>query len=100
MADNETELRALIAILDQVHDKTTCPDPGEGGCIGGPIPGYGCIHEAVGYVIRRMKVLASEPHKVECPECEDTGEACDGFKSYTCECPAGRRLEERYKKGR
>jgi|SRR3974390_272251 len=25
---------------------TICPDPVEGGCIGGPVPGHGCVNEA------------------------------------------------------
>lgn len=110
MADySEIELRALVAILEQVYAKTTCPDPAEGGCIGGPIPGYGCVHEAVGHVIRRMKVLAEKPNrrpiirrtrtivikaKKKCPECDDTGEVSDGWKMYPCECAAGRQIEE------
>lgn len=45
----------LIPIMEKIVRHTTCPDPGEGGCIGGPIPGYGCVHEAARYVLRRLE---------------------------------------------
>ncbi len=40
--------RAALGIMNETH----CPDPGEGGCIGGPIPGFGCVHEAASAIAR------------------------------------------------
>lgn len=35
-------------------EHTTCPDPVDGGCIGGPVPGYGCFHEAAQSLINSL----------------------------------------------
>lgn len=44
-----------IKLVREIIYSTTCPDPGDGGCIGGPIPGYGCLHEAASSVQRRLE---------------------------------------------
>lgn len=47
-------LDMAIKIVGLIVDHTTCPDPGEGGCIGGPIPGYGCVHETARSALQEL----------------------------------------------
>jgi hypothetical protein len=55
----DPNIAQAIKILELVVVNTTCPDPGEGGCIGGPIPGYGCVHEAARSALRRLEEATS-----------------------------------------
>jgi len=52
---DEKKLAEAVEIIEKIVYSTTCPDPGEGGCIGGPIPGYGCVNEAARSALRRLK---------------------------------------------
>lgn len=54
-SEAQPDLAEVTKILELVYRHTTCPDPGEGGCIGGAISPYGCVHEAVRYVRRLLK---------------------------------------------
>lgn len=54
-ATSKEKIDEAIEILKLIARHTTCPDPGEGGCIGGPIPGYGCVREAVNSALRRLE---------------------------------------------
>jgi hypothetical protein len=56
---DEKKVDEAKKIIELIYVNTTCPDPGEGGCIGGPIPGYGCIHEAARSALRRLEEAAS-----------------------------------------
>jgi hypothetical protein len=49
-----TKIRLALAAIEAIANNTSCPDTGEGGCIGGPIPGYGCVHEAARSAARRL----------------------------------------------
>ncbi len=51
------DLAQAIEIIEQIVNRTTCPDPEGGGCIGGLIPGYGCVHEAASCALRRLKEI-------------------------------------------
>ncbi len=53
--NTEFSLKEAIKAVEKLADHTRCPDPAEGGCIGGPIPGYGCVHEAASYALRRLQ---------------------------------------------
>lgn len=52
--DKKTLAGAIQLVKDVVYS-TRCPDPGGGGCIGGPIPGYGCLNEAASFALRRLE---------------------------------------------
>jgi hypothetical protein len=54
-ADPAPWIKEAIRLIEGVIYSTTCPDPGEGGCIGGPIPGYGCLNEAARSARRRLE---------------------------------------------
>lgn len=45
-AFDSEQIEGAIKLIEDIIYSTQCPDPGEGGCIGGPVPGYGCLHEA------------------------------------------------------
>lgn len=53
-----TLVAQLAAIAWRIECNTTCPDPADGGCIGGPIHGLGCVHEAARYLRRELESLA------------------------------------------
>ena len=53
-------LRDAEKEAERIEMSTTCPDPAEGGCIGGPIPGLGCVNEASRYVARQLRDLAKK----------------------------------------
>lgn len=48
------ELSLAVEAVQAIVNNTVCPDPAYGGCIGGPIPGYGCINEAASFALRRL----------------------------------------------
>lgn len=56
---NDKTKDAIKLVKDIVYS-TVCPDPGFGGCMGGPIPGYGCLHEAAVQVLRSLERGAVE----------------------------------------
>jgi hypothetical protein len=51
-------LATLTACLEGIAQNTRCPDPGNGGCVGGPITGYGCVHEAAVAARKSLDELA------------------------------------------
>lgn len=48
------ELAEIETIAFAVMSGTKCPDPGAGGCIGGPIPGHGCVNEAAVHLCKHV----------------------------------------------
>lgn len=58
-------LSEAIEAIEAIVHNTTCPDPGEGGCIGGPIPGYGCVNEAASAALKRLREI--EERMVKAP---------------------------------
>lgn len=60
-----SKLKEAIVVVQLIADNTSCPDPYEGGCIGGPIPGYGCINEAARFALRRL--LEAEKEEANAP---------------------------------
>ena len=58
--EKETSLIQAMRVTQLIVDKTHCPDPVDGGCIGGIIPGYGCIHEASSFVLRRLQEVVAK----------------------------------------
>jgi hypothetical protein len=60
MDKNTDRLRQVQDAVTAIAANTSCPDPAEGGCIGGPIPGYGCIHEAAMFALRRLQEVEGE----------------------------------------
>ena len=74
------ELSLAVEAVQAIVNNTVCPDPAYGGCIGGPIPGYGCINEAASFALRRLN------------EVEDTSSRpVDNEKSILGAHPRGRR---------
>lgn len=60
-AENVATLTRALEIAQAIDDSTECPDPGEGGCMGGPIRGVGCVNEGARAIVRRIRdVLKSE----------------------------------------
>lgn len=60
-SDNVERVKRARAAALALRNATTCPDPAEGGCIGGPIPGYGCVHEASQTILTALdEVIRSE----------------------------------------
>lgn len=47
--------KGLVGIVDN----SNCPDPGNGGCVGGPIPELGCVHEAARTALRAFEELTA-----------------------------------------
>lgn len=68
LAASETRARALEEVLraqvdvlirlqraaSDIQGATSCPDPSEGGCIGGPVRGLGCLNEGARFIYRRL----------------------------------------------
>lgn len=52
---DKTKVAEALKLISEVVRSTRCPDPGEGGCIGGPVPGYGCLNEAAWFVLHRLE---------------------------------------------
>jgi hypothetical protein len=57
---DRSTLEKLQQVAEQIMFETVCPDPGEGGCIGGPIEGFGCVHEASRYLYKSMDRILRE----------------------------------------
>ena len=55
--DPVQQMSIISNALQGIADATTCPDRGEGGCVGGPIRGFGCIHEAAAAGLRALREL-------------------------------------------
>lgn len=51
------DLAKAIEIVEKIVNHTARPDPEGGGCVGGPISGYGCVHEAASCALRRLKEI-------------------------------------------
>jgi len=60
-SDNVERVNRARQIAIAIGNATSCPDPAEGGCIGGPIPSYGCVNEAARALLRCLdEVLSTE----------------------------------------
>ncbi len=55
--DKMRVVQALWAV-EKIVAGTSCPAP-EGRCVGGPVTGYGCVHEAANHALRRLKEALS-----------------------------------------
>lgn len=62
--EQRRSIEHALKIVRSIRAVTTCPDPAEGGCIDGPIPGQGCVHEAARSVIADLETVLRIPSAV------------------------------------
>lgn len=56
------KLTQALHVAEMIVGATSCPDPAEGGCIGGPLLGYGCVHEGAASIASYLKTVLAEVH--------------------------------------